>query len=133
MIIELLDAAAEQCINDSEITEEKVLSMFAFLMAGRLKLLEAAIEFLDEGRITEYRTADHSRALWKVKGSSGAEYTVFIYLFLIQLLLKVLFRYSGNIVLAEVFLNLREFCHQTPLYSIFNNILHIYVLIPSIL
>ncbi len=76
MIIELLDAAAIQCSNDPEITEEKILSIFAFLLTGKLKLLEAAIEFLDEGRIIEYRTIDLSRVLWKVKGSSGAEYTV---------------------------------------------------------
>ena len=75
-MMELLDEIARQCNQECNWSEEKKVSMFRFALAGRPKLLEAAMDFLDEGRVIEYRTIDSSRTMWKITSSKDAEYIV---------------------------------------------------------
>lgn len=61
---------------DSGRRAEAVFSAFQFALETRPRLLEAAAEIMDEATITEFRTKDTGRVVWKVRSSKDKDYTV---------------------------------------------------------
>ena len=90
-MLQLLDDVAVHASADTEATPEKILRSFYFLLGSqyssnpRSRLLEAAVDVLDEGTIMAFKTIDSKRIMWRVKSSKDREYTVHILIKLFSL------------------------------------------------
>ncbi len=75
--VELIDLVCEQHTVSQSVDEDSVLKQFGFILFDNLKLLESALDILDNDNdsIVKYTVDVSNRIVWKVKGSQGKEYT----------------------------------------------------------
>lgn len=77
-ILEVLDGIVVACAanakDDGDV--EATLGAFHFALSSRLKLLDSAVDVLDDVGVKEYRSKSCERVFWKIKSSKDKEYTV---------------------------------------------------------
>lgn len=72
----LLETIGNRSTLDGHCDQESVISTFHFALCGRPKLLQGALDVIDDAGVKEFRTQHTGRVVWKVRSSGGKEYTV---------------------------------------------------------